>query len=100
GAYLCGLFGGQVTHVLVVEVEVDEGAQFAFRREEVIAEGRVRASEAVERRRNGGCIDIDCRAATGVCAQWSGNENLHREVVFARPEPDRAGLRRTVLSSS
>src|SRR6185437_8746915 len=84
GAYLCRLFGGQVTHVLVVEIKVDEGAQLAFRREEVIAEGGVRAGEAVECCRYGGCIDIDRWTATGVGSQRSGNEYLHREAAFCR----------------
>src|ERR1700729_1161120 len=70
-------FGGEVADVVVVEVDVDEGAEFALGVEEVLAKFRVGGGELGEHRADGRAGDGDGFFAVGVGAQRCRDVDVH-----------------------
>ena len=67
----------EVADVVVVEVDVDEGAELALGGEEVLLEVGVGGGELREDCVDGGAGDGDGLSAAGVGAQRSGDVDLH-----------------------
>ena len=69
--------GGEIADVVVVEVDVDEGAQLALGGEEVLLHGGEGRGESGEPFGYGGAIDGDGLLLVGVGAQRGGDVNVH-----------------------
>ena len=65
------ILSGEVADVVVVEVDVDEGAQLAVAGVEVLAERGVGAGELFQRFADGGAGDADGGLPTGVCLLYT-----------------------------
>lgn len=74
-------FGGEVTDVVIVEVDVDEGAERAVGGEEVLLHGGVGCGERSEALGYRGAFDGDGIFLVGVSAQWGGDMNLHFSII-------------------
>ena len=72
-----GFFGGEIADVVVVEVEVDEGAEVAFGGEEVLLHGGVCGDEGGEAFGDGGGGDGDGLLLVGEGSERGGDVNLH-----------------------
>jgi len=86
-----GFAGGEVADIFVVEVDVDEGAELAFRGEEVLLQRGVRGGERGEGVGNGGAFDGDGGLLVSEGAQRGGDVNLHVVIISEQ----RFGCRRT-----
>ncbi len=76
-----GFAGGEVADVFVVEVDVDKGAELAFRGEEVLLQRGVRGSERGEGVGNSGAFDGDGGLLVSEGAQRGGDVNLHVVII-------------------
>jgi hypothetical protein len=73
--------GGKIANVVVVEVDVDEGAELAFGGVEVVLQGRMRGGESGEAGGDGGGFDGDSLLLVGVSAQRGGDVDLHDVII-------------------
>src|ERR1700742_1568262 len=74
---LGGFLGGQVTDVVVIEIDVDERAQLAVAGVKILAQLGVGADQLFEGFGNSGSRDADRLLSAGVGAQRSGNVDVH-----------------------
>ena len=91
-----GLFAGQVTDVLVIEIHVDEGAQFALFRVEVLLQVGVLRRQLRQRFADGAGFHRDRVLFTGERTQRGGN--VYEVYPAARP-PQSAKFSSTPLDT-